>query len=368
MVDRAISTAAYKPAPEVSVTISGLNRVHKIIAAGVGAYRMRRSFTTRDRLLSLMSDGKPRSTRQVSGQLGVTTRAAESACCRYWKAGLLLRSEKPLHEANRVFAGRADTSYNTRCFYLYVLGNGGEEAVAEEIRFLSHSTTPRTVKPTKAQLVLNLLKENSDRAFYTTEIAARLEESGVTIRDVTVNLRRFEKNGRVYFRGYRNAEHETPFAAGYIVTYVDPNKPREIAIAEATERTELLLEGGSHANPLAERIRMIRDELLKAKKLKEIGGPDADISVKEHCKVRVQAYGSVEEGLANPCDPVVWTHLINRLVRRREAHEFLWPTKSFRRPVGGPVLQEQAEGPLWLESIHSEFFEPPNLLVTGDIV
>ena len=54
------------------------------------------------------------------------------------------------------------------------------------------------------------------------------------------------------------------------MTYVDPNKPREMAIAEATERTELLLEGGSHANPLADRIRMIRDELLKAKELKEV--------------------------------------------------------------------------------------------------
>jgi len=69
-----------------------------------------------------MSDGKPRSTREVTERLGVTARAAESACCRYWKAGLLLRSEKPLHEANRVFAGRAGTSYNTRSFYLSVLG------------------------------------------------------------------------------------------------------------------------------------------------------------------------------------------------------------------------------------------------------
>jgi len=229
-----------------------------------------RPFATKDGLLSLMSDGKPRSTREVTERLGVTTRAAESACCRYWKAGLLLRSEKPLHAANRVFAGRAGTSYNTRSFFLFLLGNGGEEAIADNVRFLSHSNTPRTMKPNKAQLVLSFLRENGGRAFYTTEIAARLKESGVTIRDVGVNLRRYEKRGQVYFRGYRNAEHETPFAAGFIVTYVDPNKPREITIAEATERTDLLLEGGSHANPLADRIRMIRDELLKAKQLKEI--------------------------------------------------------------------------------------------------
>ena len=47
------------------MTISGLNRVHKITAAGVGAYRMSRSFTTRNRLLSLMSDRKP----EVLGRL-----------------------------------------------------------------------------------------------------------------------------------------------------------------------------------------------------------------------------------------------------------------------------------------------------------
>jgi hypothetical protein len=157
-----------------------------------------------------MSDGKPRCTREVTERLGVTARAAESACCRYWKAGLLLRSEKPLYKPNRVFAGRAGTSYNTRSFYLFVLGNGGEEAVADNIRFLSHSRTPRTVKPNKAQLVLNLVKQNCDKAFYTTEIAGRLKESGVTIRDVGVNLRRYEKRGQIYFRGYRNEHRLVP--------------------------------------------------------------------------------------------------------------------------------------------------------------
>jgi len=231
---------------------------------------MSRPYATRNGLLSLMSDGKPRSMREVSERLGVTARAAESVCRRYWKAGPLLRSEKALHESCKVFAGRAGTSYNNRNFYLYLLGNGDEEAVAEEMRFLSHSKTPRIVRPNKAQLVLNFLRENPDKAFYTTEIAARLKESGIRIFDIAVNLRRYEKKGQVYFRGYRSAEHETPFAAGYIVTWVDPNKPRDQAIAEATERTDLLLEGGSRANPLADRIRMIRDELLKAKELKEI--------------------------------------------------------------------------------------------------
>ncbi len=109
-----------------------------------------------------------------------------------------------------------------------------------------------------------------NRAFYTSEIAKKLKDQGITIRDVAANLRRYERRGHVFFRGYRTAEHETPFAAGFIVTYLDASKTRNQAIAEALQRTDLLLEGGSHINPLAERIRVIRDEILKAKELKEI--------------------------------------------------------------------------------------------------
>ena len=140
----------------------------------------------------------------------------------------------------------------------------------ENLRFLSFSKTPRIAKPNKSQLILTFLRENVDRAFYTSEIAKLLKDQGVTIRDIAANLRRYEKKGHVFFRGYRTAEHETPFAAGYIVTYLDASKSRSQAIAEALQRTDSLLEGGSHINPLAERIRVIRDEILKAKELKEI--------------------------------------------------------------------------------------------------
>ena len=71
-----------------------------------------------------------------------------------------------------------------RTFYLYLLGNVGEEAFAEEMRYLSFSRTPRIVKPNKVQLVLNFLREKPDKAFYTSEIVARLKDSGIDIFDV----------------------------------------------------------------------------------------------------------------------------------------------------------------------------------------
>jgi hypothetical protein len=208
-----------------------------------------------------MSDGRPRSSRDVAKQLLFTDRAAESVCYRGWKAGLLLRAAKPISERNKTFAGRAGFRHNTRSYYLFVLHNDADETEVENLRFLSFKKTPRIVKPNKSQLILNFLKENLDKAFYTSQIAKTLKDQGITIRDIAANLRRYEKKGYVFFRGYRTAEHETPFAAGFIVTYLDPLKTRSQAIAEALERTDLLLEGGSHINPLAERIRVIRDEI-----------------------------------------------------------------------------------------------------------
>jgi hypothetical protein len=231
---------------------------------------MGRPFGSRDKLLELMSDGKPRSTRGIAEKLGITARAAESVCYRCWRTGLLLRTAKPLRETCKTFAGRAGHRYNTRLYHLFILQNGADETELENLKFLSFVRTPKISKPNKSQLILSFLRENLDRGFYTTQIAEKLKGEGVTIRDISCNLRRYEKRGLVYFRGYRSAEHETPFAGGYIVTYIDPDKDRSTAIIEATQRTELLLEGGSHVNPLADRIRTIRDELLKARELKEI--------------------------------------------------------------------------------------------------
>jgi len=174
----------------------------------------------------LMSDGKPRGSRDVAEQLRLSARAAESVCYRCWKAGLLLRTAIPLRERKSQFAGRAGHHYNTRSYYLFLLQSGSDEKQMEGLRFLSFSKTPKIVRTNKSQLILNFLRENLDRAFYTSEIAKQLRDQGIVIRDVATDLRRYERRGQVFFRGYRTAEHETPFAAGFIVTYLDPSKSR----------------------------------------------------------------------------------------------------------------------------------------------
>jgi hypothetical protein len=129
--------------------------------------------------------------------------------------------------------GRVGYRYNTRSYYLFLLKNGSDETKSESTKFLCFAKTRKITRPNKSQIILNFLRENVDRAFYTSEIARVLKDRGITIRDVAANLRRYERKGRAFFRGYRSAEHETPFAAGYIVTYLEPSKPRSQAIAEA---------------------------------------------------------------------------------------------------------------------------------------
>ncbi len=46
-----------------------------------------------------------------------------------------------------------------------------------------------------------------------------------------MSVRRLERKGLVYVRGYR----ETSFKEGFLITWIDPSKPRELAM-ERTER------------------------------------------------------------------------------------------------------------------------------------
>ena len=101
----------------------------------------------------------------------------------------------------------------------------------------------------KAQQILDYIQENQDKAFYSTEIAEALKEKGVKVRDIMSNVRRFEGKGLVYVRGYKTDERQTPFKRGYLLTWLNPEKPREAAIGEAIQRTDTALNGLASPNP-----------------------------------------------------------------------------------------------------------------------
>ena len=85
------------------------------------------------------------------------------------------------------------------------------------------------------------------------------------------NVRRFERQGLVYVRGYKTDDRQTPFKKGYLITWLDREKPREEAIKEAIKRTDLALKGMLSGSPLMERVHRIRDLIIEHTQLKSNG-------------------------------------------------------------------------------------------------
>jgi len=199
--------------------------------------------------------------------------------CLYicWKRGLILRTKEPIYEFERRFKGRAGISQTTRPYHLYLLRPEGKDSVlVDGQEFVKYAKEHLDVrgggKVSKAQRVLNFIKKHRDQAFFSTEIAEALKEHGVKVRDVMSNVRRFEKKGLVYVRGYKQDDRQTPFKKGYLITWLDPEKPREKAIEEAIQRTNRALTDEASTSPLIERVHRIRDIIIEHSKLKRVVG------------------------------------------------------------------------------------------------
>ena len=175
-----------------------------------------------------------------------------NALYRCWKLGLVLRTKDAIYEHERIFKGRAGVSQNTRPYYLYILRPEGRDVVElEGRRFVVYAKKHLDVRGghgvSKAQRILDFLREHGDEAFFSRDIVEALKGYGVKPRDVMANVRRFERKRLVYVRGYKTDETETPFKRGYLLTWLDSDTPRRQAIAEAIGRTDAALEGGPRA-------------------------------------------------------------------------------------------------------------------------
>jgi DNA-binding Lrp family transcriptional regulator len=228
-----------------------------------------------DKILNLLKDGKPRSSKEIARDAKLSLKSVWRSLNDYWKKGLILRTEKPIYEATVNFKGRAGIIKNTRGFYLYMIRPKGRRQVfINGQKFVSYDEKYLDIravrKKSKAKIILDFLEENKDKAFYSTEIAEALKDEGIIIRDVMCNLRRYEKKGLVYIRGYRTHEGQTPFKEGYLITWIDQDKDRDKALAGAVERTNKALAEKASTSPIVERVRRIRDEIITSTKLKEL--------------------------------------------------------------------------------------------------
>jgi hypothetical protein len=196
-------------------------------------------------------------------------RAIEGALYRLWKEGVILRTDKPLMEAQRIFKGRAGITRNLRKYHLYILRPEGKDSLEfEGMRFIKYEKVKRIAKESKAKIIYDFLQRNKDRAFFSKEITQALKHRGIKPSDIMTNVRRLERKGLVYVRGYRTGYGETPFKEGYLITWIDPSKPREKAIEEAIRRTEIALMEKS--SPIMQRIHVIRDQIIEASKLNDL--------------------------------------------------------------------------------------------------
>lgn len=101
------------------------------------------------------------------------------------------------------------------------------------------------------------------------ELAEALKEKNIRQTDVMGTVRRAEKKGLVYVRGYRTHDDATPFKEGYLITWIDSSKPREQALEEAIERTNFALAEKASTSPIIQRVHMIRDIVIESTKLNE---------------------------------------------------------------------------------------------------
>lgn len=67
-------------------------------------------------------------------------------------------------------------------------------------------------------MILEFLSSNRDKALFSTEIASSLKVRGVKPVDVIANIRRYERKGFVYVRGYGGHDYRSPFREGYLIT------------------------------------------------------------------------------------------------------------------------------------------------------
>lgn len=249
----------------------------KMVYNVISGCKLVRQDTTRRRILKVLADGVPRSLVDIARLTGLRVMQVSPCLGRCWRVGWVLRSRQVVKEPLTRLHGRAGLRRNLRSYYHYLLGGENEvsvyvdgiEYVGYDRRFLDNRGQR---EGSKAQLIKLFLMKHQECAFFSTEIVKALKDQGVKIADVMPTIRRLEKKGYVYVRGYRSHDRETPFHRGYIVTWLTSAKSREEALASAIACTNSALEGERSTNPVLYRIHLIKDIIFESSKLRELTG------------------------------------------------------------------------------------------------
>jgi len=249
---------AYLAAPgEVEdVVVDGVRYVRSQFAKNPddGRSSSSHSETLRSQVMRLLDDGHLRSIRQIAQELSVTERAVHSAVCALYGRGGILRTEKPQAPESARKWERLPPRH------LWTISPDGEKSkFIGGVKYVAY--TKRNGKSLSQHIIDYVREHLRDRAAFTTQVRKDLEERlGVEVlQSMVMCILSKYRHREVYLRGYQGAERMTPFEQGFAVTWLNPNLPREQALAEAKERTDRFLQDKQTTSPLFQRVHSIFD-------------------------------------------------------------------------------------------------------------
>jgi hypothetical protein len=263
--------------PYFAILIDSLLRLNQTSDRGrfVTLNASHRHPNARALIVSLLLDGKEQISREVAQQLGFGLDVINTTILRAWQKGELLRTKKAIFEKIEVPKGRLGIKRNIRGYHKYtvpVTYEKGESFTKDGSEYVSYSEANldhhRPEEKSKSQLVIDFLRDNSDKAWFSTQVRKQQGEDLIKACDVMTGVRSRAKKGWAYVRGYTTDSYSTPFRECFLLTWIDQDKPQEQAIKEAFERTEVALSQSGNSSPIATRIHRFRGLLIEAARAK----------------------------------------------------------------------------------------------------
>lgn len=239
-------------------------RHRSLLARGVGFEPGVKPELLSKRVYNFLLSNGPASLRVIYQVLDEEPNGVDECLRRLWKKGVILRTREPVFRFETSSRGRAGIVGYMRAINYYAINNRNE-LPANFVKYDDRKKDGRCRDvESKAYRILNYLINNKEKAFFSNNIVKAL---GVKSCDIMANVRRFEKKGQVYVRGYQTHDGRSPFRKGFLLTFIDQDKPRDTAIKEAFERTDKMLLENPTSNTIFDRVRLIRDQLLTTNEL-----------------------------------------------------------------------------------------------------
>ena len=186
-----------------------------LLAPGVGFERSVEPELLSVRVYNFIVSNKSACLRDIYESLNERPGRVDQCLRRLWKRGLILRTREPTFEFETNGKGRAGVTGNTRAINHYVV-NDGHEMPASFVSYDDRKKDGRSRDvESKACIILDYSMNNGEKAFYSNDIVRELK---VKSCDIVANVRRFERKGLVFVRGYQTHDHRSPFKKGFILT------------------------------------------------------------------------------------------------------------------------------------------------------